>query len=165
MVDNRTHDILDILNQVIFPCCFRRGYLYSGRPALEGVHAYLCAKEIDEMLKNKALFLDLGKRQSFNKHKDGVEIVKSWARSSNLIFEEEIDISVGVADVLVYADDVGIFEIGNTQPAKILLLLKYIVRLSRPYTVHFWPYVAEDAFVFRNWRRRPQSSQKALVTL
>ena len=76
----------------------------------------------------------------------------SWAESLNLCWVKEVDISIGVADVLVYADDIGIFEIGTTRPTKMILLLKYIARLDGFYTVHFWPYSGPDAFVFRNWQ-------------
>lgn len=80
-----------------------------------------------------------------------MEVVTSWAKAMKLDFEKEVDISVGVADVLVYGDDVGVFEIGATRPTKMILLLKYIIRLTTPFTVHFWPYGTQNAFVFRNW--------------
>jgi len=117
MIKNKENKISKILNEVVFPCA-RGTYLFSERPALEGVHAFFCAKEIVEILDNNALILIREKRKSFETHKEGVEIVKSWAKSKHLEFVEEIDISIGVADVLVYADDVGIFEIGTTRPTK-----------------------------------------------
>ncbi len=78
--------------------------------------------------------------------------MKSWANSLGLEFEEEVDVSVGTADVLVYADDIGIFEIGTTRPSKMVLLLRYVARMSpRPFTVHFWPYGTKLGFAFQNW--------------
>ncbi len=50
-----------LLNDVVFPCS-RGSYLYSERPALEGVHAALCAKEMEELLENKILELTVGER-------------------------------------------------------------------------------------------------------
>ncbi len=143
--------IMELLNEVVFPCS-RGVYLFSERPALEGAHAVFCAKEMFELLDSKALILTKEKRQKFEKHKKGIQIVRSWAKSQDLKVETEVDVSVGVADVLVYADDLGIFEIGTTRPTKMILLLKYIVRQGVPCTVHFWPYGTTDAFVFRNWK-------------
>lgn len=140
-----------ILNHIVFACS-RGTYLFSERPQLEGVHAALCAKEISELLKNKALILAIKKRDTFDTHEEGKNLVAKWAKSFNLAYEKEVDISVGVADVLVYADDVGIFEIGTTRPTKMILLLKYIARENRPFTVHFWPYGTNESFVFKNWR-------------
>lgn len=140
----------DILQKVVFPCC-RGSYLLSERPALEGVHAYFCAKEIKELLENQNLALDIVPNHLFKTHKEGMDTVISWAQSLNLSWEKEVDMSIGVADVLVYADDIGIFEIGTTRPTKMILLLKYIVRLDGFYTVHFWPYGTAEAFIFRNW--------------
>jgi hypothetical protein len=142
---------IEILQRVVFLCC-RGSYLLSERPTLEGVHAFLCAKEINELLENKQLELDVEPNHLFATHKEGIQIVISWAESLNLCWVKEVDISIGVADVLVYADDIGIFEIGTTRPTKMILLLKYIARLDGFYTVHFWPYSGPDAFVFRNWQ-------------
>lgn len=144
--------IFEVLNDVVFPC-MRGAKLApsSKRSSFEGVHAFFCAKEIVGLLENRALILDKRKRKPFKTHKEGKEIVKKWAQSMKLEFEEEVDISVGVADVIVYADDIGIFEIGTTVPTKILLILKYISRLQTPWTVHFWPYGKKEALVFRNW--------------
>jgi hypothetical protein len=111
----------------------------------------MCAKEIDELLQNNILRLTIGKKPLFDKHQEGKDIVKFWAISKGLEFEEEIDISIGTADVLVYADDIGIFEIGTIRSSKMILLLRYVARISRPFTVHFWPYGTETAFVFHNW--------------
>lgn len=142
---------IDILQQIIFPCC-RGSYLFSERASLEGVHAFLCAKEINEMLTNNELFLDEESHPVFQTHKEGIEIVTSWSAACGLNYEKEIDISVGVADVIVYADDIGIFEIGTTRPTKIVLLLRYITKIGGFYTVHFWPYAMTEAFIFRNWQ-------------
>lgn len=152
MNEKKQTKIMKLLNEVVFPCS-SGVYLFSERPALEGAHAVFCAKEMFELLDNNALILTKEKRQKFEKHKKGIQIVKSWAKSKGLKAETEVDVSVGVADVLVYADDLGIFEIGTTRPTKMILLLKHIVRLGTPCTVHFWPYGTTDAFVFRNWRR------------
>lgn len=107
----------EILQRIVFPCC-RGSYLLSERPALEGVHAFLCAKEINELLENKQLELDIEVNHLFKTHKEGIELVISWAKSKSLQRDTEVDISIGVADVLVYADDIGIFEIGTTRPTK-----------------------------------------------
>lgn len=140
----------EILQNVVFPCT-RGSYIYSERPSLEGVHAYLCAKEITSLLENCEIFLDIKEHSVFDKHQQGISIVSQWAENNGLKFQKEIDISVGVADVLVYADDTSIFEIGTTRPTKMVLLLKYISKLDGFYTVHFWPYVENNAFIFRNW--------------
>ncbi|OGM24669.1 hypothetical protein A3D00_00025 [Candidatus Woesebacteria bacterium RIFCSPHIGHO2_02_FULL_38_9] len=145
------YDVAFILNNIVFPCS-RGTYLFSERPALEGAHAVLCAKEICELINRKVLIFDVKQRPMFESHNEGKSIVGLWAESVNLEFEKEVDVSVGVADVLVYADDIGIFEIGFTRPTKMLLLLKYIVRQDHPFTVHFWPYGMNKAFVFRNWK-------------
>jgi hypothetical protein len=144
--------ILKILNEVIFPCSFGGKYLVSERTPLQGVYNFLCAREICEILESKLLTFMKKKHSVFKNHQEGIEIVKTWARSMDLEFKEEVDISVGVADVLVYADDLGIFEIGTTKPAKIVLLLKYLMRARKPFTLHLWPYGTADALVFRNWR-------------
>lgn len=151
MREVNSNKLTKLLNEVVYPCCIGV-YIFSERPALEGVHAFLCAKEILEMLENGALIMTREKHSRFDNHKEGIEIVKSWAESVNLKVEKEVDISVGVADVLVYADDIGIFEIGTIRPTKMLLLLKYIVKIQRPFTVHFWPYGSSDAIVFKNWK-------------
>lgn len=78
-------------------------------------------------------------------------IVSDWAEKTNLNCQKEIDLSVGVIDVVVYAGDTGLFEIGTTRPTKIILLLHYITKMSGNYTVHFWPYSSKDSFIFRNW--------------
>lgn len=140
-----------ILNDFVFACA-RGSYLISERVALEGVHAVLCAKEIYSLLNNNSLVLEIKERESFETHDEGKEIVVNWAKSKNLEFDKEIDILIGIADVLVYGDDIGIFEIGTTRPTKILLLLKYIARETRPITVHFWPYGVNTAFIFKNWK-------------
>lgn len=149
---NSQDKILWLLNNVVFSCS-RGTTLFSERPALEGAHAYFCAKEIGELLENRALIFAKEKRKSFKTHEEGIEIVKAWAKARDLSFAEEVDISVGVADVLIHGDDTGIFEIGTTRPTKMILILKYVVRLQRPFTVHFWPYGTTDAFVFKNWHR------------
>lgn len=140
-----------ILNNVVFPCS-RGAYLISERQVLEGVHAALSATEISNLLKDKVLTLDFATRKSFEKHSEGKNLVAKWAKSRGLEFDKEVDISIGVADVLVYADDVGIFELGTTRPTKMILLLKYIAREDRPYTVHFWPYGTKEAIIFKNWK-------------
>lgn len=140
-----------ILNNVVFPCA-RGTYLISERASLEGVQAFLCAKEINSLLENKVLVLEIADKPSFESHDEGKQIVFNWAMSKSLDFDKEIDISVGVADVLVYADDIGIFEIGTTRPTKMLLLIKYISREKYPMTVHFWPYGTNKAIIFKNWR-------------
>lgn len=146
------YDPVIILNEVVFPC-LRGSYLLSERPALEGAHTVLCAKEICELLNNKNLILEFkDDLPIFESHQQGKKLVKGWAASKSLDYEEEVDVSIGVADVLVYADDIGIFEIGSTRPTKMLLLLKYIARMDSPFTVHFWPYGAGKAIVFRNWK-------------
>jgi len=145
------YDISFILNNVVFACA-RGAYLISESQTLEGVHAVLCAKEIFDLLQKKALVLGIKEREPFETHNEGKQKVCHWAKSQGLDFDEEIDISIGVADILVYGDDIGIFEIGITRPTKMLLLLKYIVRENRPITVHFWPYGTIKAFVFKNWR-------------
>lgn len=142
---------LDVLNKVVFPCA-RGTYLLSERPSLEGVHAALCAKEITRLLNNSNLILDVFERAGFEDHDEGKAVVASWAKKVKLDFQKEIDISVGVADVLVYGDDIGIFEIGTTRPTKMILLLTYIAKQTTPYTVHFWPYGSKKAIVFRNWK-------------
>ncbi len=111
----------------------------------------MCAKEICELLDRNALTLDIGSRMNFETHSDGKNLVAAWAKSKNLEYDKEVDISVGVADVLVYGDDLGIFEIGTTRPTKILLLLKYIAKQTTPLTVHFWPYGTNESFIFKNW--------------
>ena len=143
--------VTDILQQIVFPCSIG-SYLFSERPALEGVHAFLCAKEISEMLNQQELFLDINSLPKFQTHKDGIDIVANWANNHELEYEKEVDVSIGVADVIVYADDIGIFEIGTTRPTKMLLLLRYISKLTGCYTVHFWPYNISKAFLFRNWQ-------------
>lgn len=140
-----------ILNNIVFPCS-RGTYILSERPQLEGVHAVLCAKEISILLVKKALILEIRASNLFETHDEGKEKVRLWANSLNLDYDEEIDILVGVADVLVYADDLGIFEIGTTRPTKMLLLLKYIAKEDHPMTVHFWPYGTNKAFIFKNWK-------------
>lgn len=145
------YDLAFILNNVVFACA-RGSYVVSERPALEGVHAVLCAKEIFNLLQNKSLMLEMEKRNSFESHEEGIKNVVGWAKSNKLDFDTEIDISVGVADVLVYGDDIGIFEIGTTRPTKMLLLLKYVLREDHPMTIHFWPYGSESAIVFKNWK-------------
>lgn len=147
---DRTANTIDILQNVVFPC-MAGPYLLSGRAVLEGIDAFLCAKEISEMIEAKILFLENYSHPFFNTHGEGKELVKAWTTIYNLEFEEEVDISIGVADVVVYAADTGIFEIGTTRPTKILLLLKYLIKLSKPYSIHFWPYKIKNAFVFRNW--------------
>lgn len=139
-----------ILNNIVFACA-RGTLLKSERQALEGVHAVLCAKEMFRMLTKQNLILFEYTRLVFQKHDLGKEIIADWAKSQNLEFEKEIDISVGVADVIVYGADIGIFELGTTRPSKMLLLLKYISKQNTPYTVHFWPYSTNKAYVFRNW--------------
>jgi len=145
------YDPLYILNNVVFPCA-QGVYLISERPALEGVHAVLCAKEIAGMLNSNNLTLSFYDRENFETHSEGKDLVVNWAKSLSLDFAKEVDVSIGVADVLVYADDLGIFEIGTTRPTKMLLLLKYIARQDSPYTVHFLPYGINKAIVFKNWK-------------
>ena len=60
----------EILNRVVFACS-RGSYLVSERPALEGVHAALCAKEIAELLEMKALVLEFTKRKRIGNHHQG----------------------------------------------------------------------------------------------
>lgn len=139
-----------VLNDIVFGCA-KGTLLTSERQGLEGVHAVLCAKELQVMLNRQNLVLFESNRPSFEKHNEGKQIVANWAMSQNLEFGLEADISIGVADVLVYGADLGIFEIGTTRPTKMLLLLKYIARQNSPYSVHFWPYGTNKAFVFRNW--------------
>ena len=141
---------IDILQRVVFPLC-RGSYLFSERPSLEGVHSFLCAKEIYELIKSNRIFLDTVHRQEFITHKEGKKIVVDWAVNSKLDYQMEVDISVGVVDVIIYADDTGLFEIGTTRPTKIILLLHYISKMNGFYTVHFWPYSSKESFVFRNW--------------
>ena len=95
--------------------------------------------------------MNFAKIAKFEKHEEGVKRVINWAKSRGLDYEVEVDVSVGVADVLLYGDDIGIFEIGTTRPTKLLLLLKYIVRFERPYTVHLWPYATNKGICFQNW--------------
>jgi hypothetical protein len=144
-------NIHTILNKIVFPCS-RGSYLISERQALEGVHAVLCAKEIVNLILNKNLIIDFEKHKKFETHNQGKKIVTDWAKKNNLDYEKEVDISIGVADVLVFADDIGIFEIGTTRPTKILLLLKYISKQTSLYTVHFWPYGQKTAIIFKNWQ-------------
>lgn len=145
------YDVIFILNNVVFPCS-RGIYLISERESFEGVHAVLCAKEIVSILENKNLKLEISKKPVFEIHNDGKKMVCDWATSKGLDYDLETDISVGIADVLVYGEDIGIFEIGTTRPTKILLLLKYISRENHPMTVHFWPYGSDVAIVFKNWK-------------
>lgn len=140
-----------ILNNIVFTCAKGTDLETSGRQSLEGVHAVLCAKEIYEMIKNRNITFSESERPVFGTHNQGKEIVVKWAKSNNLTFDKEVDVSVGVADVLVYGNDLGIFEIGTTRPTKMLLLLKYIARQDTYYTVHFWPYGNNKAMIFRNW--------------
>jgi len=146
------HNLNSILNNVVFPCS-RGSYLVSERESLEGVHAVLCAKEILAVLERKNLVLEINRRLEFETHDEGKKIICDWAKINGLDFDTEMDVSVGVADVLVYGDDVGIFEIGATRPTKMLLLLKYILREDNPITVHFWPYGTDTAIIFRNWKK------------
>ena len=140
-----------ILNNVIFACAKGTSLTTSERQSLEGVHAVLCAKEIFEMIKNRNITLTIFERHIFESHDQGKELVVLWAKSVNLDSDKEVDISIGVADVLVYGEDLGIFEIGTTRPTKMLLLLKYIAKQKTCYTIHFWPYGSNKAIVFRNW--------------
>lgn len=140
-----------ILNNIVFTCAKGTDLSTSGRQSLEGVHAVLCAKEILEMLVNKNIVLLESTRKRFETHDDGKNIVEKWAELYNLDSEKEVDICVGVADVLVYGEDLGIFEIGTTRPSKMLLLLKYIAKQNTCYTVHFWPYGSSKAIIFKNW--------------
>ena len=48
-----TYKAEEILNQVVFACSWG-SYLLSERPALEGAHAVLCAKEITNHLNEKS---------------------------------------------------------------------------------------------------------------
>lgn len=141
-----------ILNNIVFACAKGTDFGTSGRQSLEGVHAVLCAKEILLMIENKNIYLEEYERNFVEDHDKGKHLVCEWAKSNNIDFSEETDISVGVADVLVYGDDLGIFEIGTTRPTKMLLLLKYIVRQNTCYTIHFWPYGSTKAIVFKNWK-------------
>ena len=145
------YDLDFILNRVVFACA-RGSFSVSERPVLEGVHAVLCSKEIFNLLLRGSLILEIQKRDSFESHNEGKKMVVDWAEMNGLDFDQEIDISVGVADVLVYGNDLGIFEIGTTRPTKMLLLLKYIISEDRPMTVHFWPYGSPEAIVFKNWK-------------
>lgn len=52
------YDPLYILNNVVFPCA-QGVYLISERPALEGVHAVLCAYD----------------RENFETHSEGLAII------------------------------------------------------------------------------------------
>ncbi len=145
------YDLAFVLNSVVFPCT-RGTYVTSERPALEGVYAVLCAKEILNLIQHGLLEMEMKRREDFASHSEGVKKVSDWAKLNKLDFDTEIDISVGVADVLVYGDDIGIFEIGTTRPTKMLLLLKYILREDHPMTVHFWPYGTNNGIVFKNWK-------------
>lgn len=145
------YDLPFILNNVVFPCA-RGSYVSSERQGLEGVHAVLCAKEILHLIQGGSLILEIERKKNFGDHKEGKNIVADWAGSKGLDYDTETDVSVGVADILVYGDDVGIFEIGTTRPTKMLLLLKYILHEERPITVHFWPYGTDLAIVFKNWK-------------
>jgi len=145
------YNVLDILNNIVFPCS-RGSYLISERESFEGVHAVLCAKEISSILENQNLELEISNKPIFETHNEGKNIVCDWAMSEKLDYDLETDISVGVADVLVYGNDIGIFEIGTTRPTKMLLLLKYISRERQPMTVHFWPYGIDLAIIFKNWK-------------
>ena len=131
--------------------CMRSGYSSSDGSLFESVHAALCAKEIASLLNNKALILEFTERQEFDNHDEGKHIIAKWAKLKKLDFEFELNVSIAVVDVLIYADDVGIFEIGTTRTTKMILLLKYISRQDRPYTVHFWPYGTNKGIVFKNW--------------
>ena len=141
-----------ILNNIVFTCAKGTDLGTSGRQSLEGVHAVLCAKEIYAMIENNNIILNEYKRWFFESHDEGKDKVVEWARSVGLGSIKEVDISVGVADVLVYGEDLGIFEIGTTRPTKMLLLLKYISKQNTCYTVHFWPYGSDKAIVFKNWK-------------
>lgn len=143
---------LNILNKIVFPCVFGAPTLIGERPQLEGVVSAMCAKEIDDLLTNGNLTLDVQNAPVFETHGQGKDLIKQWAALNGLDWSEEIDVSVGVVDVLVHADDTGIFEIGNIKPAKIALLLRLISKLPKPFTVHLWPYEVRQAFVFRNWK-------------
>lgn len=142
--------ITDILQNIVFPLS-RGSYLFSERPSLEGVHAFLCAKEIFNLIEYKKIYLEVLFHPEFKNHNEGKKTVTDWAVKSGLNCQAEVDISVGVVDVIVYADDIGLFEIGTTRPTKIILLLHYISKMSGCYTVHFWPYDSLESFVFRNW--------------
>ena len=143
----------EILNRIVFPLS-RGSYLFSERPSLEGVHAFLCAKEIHQLLISEVILVSFLPQQEFKTHKGGFKLIIDWASRSNLSYQTEVDISIGVVDVIVYADDIGLFEIGTTRPTKIILILNYIVRMSGIYTVHFWPYNSLESIVFRNWSYR-----------
>jgi len=110
--------VTDILQRIVFPCSYG-SYLLSERPALEGVHAFLCAKEIYGLLETKQLILNIEMCPVITNHREGKDLIISWATCFNLPYIVEVDISVGVADVVIYADDVGIFEIGTTRPTKL----------------------------------------------
>ena len=140
----------EILQEIVFPLS-RGTYLFSERPAMEGVHAYFCAKEISSLLNNRQLLLDTRNIPIIKNHRDGIDIVVNWALHHNLGYQKELDISVGVVDVIVYADDFGLFEIGTTRPSKLILLLKYISKLDDYYSIHFWPYQSNLSFIFKNW--------------
>jgi len=68
------YDPLHILNNVVFPCA-QGVYLISERPALEGVHAVLCAKEIAGMLNSNNLTLSFYDRENFETHSEGLAII------------------------------------------------------------------------------------------
>lgn len=140
-----------ILNNIVFACAKGTDLGSSERQSLEGVHAVLCVKEILKMINDQNISLVESDRPFFENHDQGKDIVVRWADLNGLDSDKEVDISVGVADVLVYGEDLGIFEIGTTRPTKMLLLLKYISKQNTCYTIHFWPYGSKKAIIFKNW--------------
>lgn len=135
---------------MIVPCTFGSTAIDTDRPTIELVHAALCAKEIYFLLFEHYLVLSIVSIESVTDHDKGKQVVCQWAKENNLEFDTEVDTFVGVADVLVRGEDTGIFEIGYTKPSKIVLLLRFIAKQTRPYSIHLWPY-GSRAFIFRNW--------------
>lgn len=64
----------EILQQIVFPCS-RGNYLFSERPALEGVHAFFCAKEVKELLDTRQLVLNVEACPVIKTHREGKELV------------------------------------------------------------------------------------------
>ena len=135
---------------MVVPCTFGSTAIDTDRPTIELVHAALCAKEIYFLLAEHYLVLSIVSIESVADHDTGKQVVCQWAKDNHLEYDMEIDTFVGVADVLVYGEDIGIFEIGYTKPSKVVLLARFIAKQARPYSIHLWPY-GPRAFILRNW--------------
>ena len=115
------------------------------------VASYLVAEKLKSWLDDKNLILEEYKKPMFKDHNKGKDLIVNWAKEMKLDYKKEIDIGVETADVLLYADDIGIFEVGTIPPLRLFLLLKMVIKMDKPMSLHFWPYFDKNAYVFKNW--------------